>query len=529
MELSYHTTLHHREVVFYLTRDANRAYFVCGGVVYSVGRAAGDHPPGEIAKFGLALRGAGPNDRVVANYVRSELRRRADAEAAPPPPGEDEVFLDCVGLLGPRVAAEADLRNSPSVEVEDECLAEYLTSLRTSPGVTVTGVRVSPSTKTIQVLETPDIVNSASGFAYTPAPHAFVLVQAHLSRLPDSLAPLAAGAFDGIPAPRRPLAGAAPPRTDVLVTGSRAARPLAVAPPREPGGRRRAAVSEFVQVKLIGAADAGASGGGAAAAPGRRKPPAPAPTLADLWAVFRHGDAALGAPGGVPGLGPEEEATRDLLRRRAWALFGSAEAPRAFLGAASGLSPAQKLAVAYYLLQRERRPTPLAAMVRAARLFAAERGAAETPPDEPALAEAVNGVFRDLLLLGGAAELLLMFDALPPREARGSAVGEADAEALLRIASAARGPEAPRASAEHVRFLGMLASLLYAGRDRLAASVAVARATGLSSLVLTAGDVNRACAFGRGPGGAAARARAAACLTALMARHLEYGQKAQDV
>lgn len=32
MELSYATTMHYRDVVFYVTTDRNRAYFVCGGV-----------------------------------------------------------------------------------------------------------------------------------------------------------------------------------------------------------------------------------------------------------------------------------------------------------------------------------------------------------------------------------------------------------------------------------------------------------------------------------------------------------------
>ncbi|ADO13807.1 tegument protein UL21 [Saimiriine alphaherpesvirus 1] len=537
MELSYHTTFHYRGVVFYLTETGNRAYFLCGGVVYSVCRPSGGVSPGEIAKLGLALRGTGPKDWVIANYVRSELRRRRDGSAgtgASEPPGEDEVFLDCAGLLGPHVTSESDLCNSPSVEVEDECLAEYFTSLRTNPGVVVTGVRVSPAAKTIQVLETPDIVNSASGFAYTPAPHAFVLVQARLARLPESLAPLTDGLFDGVPAPRRPI-NDAPQRTDIIVTGRKSAQPLTVASTPTPRAQRRAAVSEFVQVKLIERIGrAGGSAEVAPLAPARPLPPR-APTLADLGVVFLYGDDALAADGGSLGLTPEEESTRSALRNQAWALFGSSDAPRAFLGSSLALTPIQKMAVAYYLIQRERRAAPFSALVSLAGVHASDPSASATreQTDETAAARAVNGMFRDVLLLSSAADLFLMFDSLPPREARSSAVGNADAAALLRIAAARRsdghaGSKTP-ASREHVRFLGMLISILYAGHDRLAAATVVARATGVSSLVLVAADVNRTCAFDRGPGGAIARARVATCLIALLSAHMERASESQHV
>lgn len=136
------------------------------------------------------------------------------------------MFLDSVCLLNPNVSSELDVINTNDVEVLDECLAEYCTSLRTSPGVLISGLRVRAQDRIIELFEHPTIVNVSSHFVYTPSPYVFALAQAHLPRLPSSLEALVSGLFDGIPAPRQPL-DAHNPRTDVVITGRRAPRPIA--------------------------------------------------------------------------------------------------------------------------------------------------------------------------------------------------------------------------------------------------------------------------------------------------------------
>ncbi|ARS01658.1 tegument protein UL21 [Macacine alphaherpesvirus 1] len=526
MELAYASTAHHRDVVFYLTADGNRAYFLCGGCVYSICRPRSRHP-GEIAKFGLVVRGTGPDDRVVANYVRSELRRRGLSDVQPV--GEHEVFLDSVCLLHPDVSTQADVINAADAEVADECLAQYLTSLRTSPGVVVTGVRVRTQDKTIELFELPAIVNSSSRFVYTPSPYAFALVQAHLPRLPASLERLAEGLFDGIPAPRPPLdRDPAAGRTDVLITGQRSACPIAgsMAGAR---GAKRTTVSEFVQVKHIDRVcrpDA------------PRSPPSPAAlpraaTPGELWTVFFDGDRALGEASPADFLTPEEDRARRVFGEQAWKLFGSAGAPRPFLGAALALSPLRKLATAYYLVHREKRSPVFPTLVDIVRAHLRHRDVAVPPTDEPFVAESVNELFRDALALGAVAEQLLMFDVLPPREVAVGSDARADAEILLRIVAAQHGDgpdDAPAAASQaHVTFVGAFAELLYAGRGRLAAATQVARMTGVTSLVLAVGDVDRLSAFDRGLVGATTRTRVATYLAALLAAHLVRARHGQSV
>nr|UYB79341.1 tegument protein UL21 [synthetic construct]UYB79414.1 tegument protein UL21 [synthetic construct]UYB79488.1 tegument protein UL21 [Papiine alphaherpesvirus 2] len=528
MELAYASTAHHRGVVFYLTADGNRAYFVCGGCVYSVCRPR-DRRPGEIAKFGLVVRGTGPDDRVVANYVRSELRRRGLSDVRPV--GEHEVFLDSVCLLHPDVSAEADVVNAADAEVVDECLAQYLTSLRTSPGVVVTGVRVRTQDKTLELFELPAIVNSASRFVYTPSPYAFALAQAHLPRLPASLERLTDGLFDGIPVPRPPLDGEpAAGRTDVLITGQRSARPIAgsLAGAR---GAKRTTVSEFVQVKHIDRVRR------PDAPPGPPPPPAalpPAATPDDLWTVFVGGKRALGAASPTDDyLTREEDRARRVFGEQAWKLFGSEGAPRPFLGAARALTPLQKLATAYFLVHREKRSPVFPALVAIVRAHLRHRDVAVPPTDEPFLADAVNEIFRDALALGAVAERLLMFDVLPPRELPVGSDARADAETVLRVAAAQRGDDPGDApmppSPAHATFVGAFAELVYAGRGRLAAATQVARMTGVTSLVLAVEDVNRLSAFDRGLVGATTRTRVAAYLAALLAAQLVRARHGQAV
>nr|AQZ57699.1 tegument protein UL21 [Human alphaherpesvirus 2]AQZ57770.1 tegument protein UL21 [Human alphaherpesvirus 2]AQZ57841.1 tegument protein UL21 [Human alphaherpesvirus 2]AQZ58196.1 tegument protein UL21 [Human alphaherpesvirus 2]QAU10722.1 UL21 [Human alphaherpesvirus 2] len=532
MELSYATTLHHRDVVFYVTADRNRAYFVCGGSVYSVGRPRASQP-GEIAKFGLVVRGTGPKDRMVANYVRSELRQRGLRDVRPV--GEDEVFLDSVCLLNPNVSSERDVINTNDVEVLDECLAEYCTSLRTSPGVLVTGVRVRARDRVIELFEHPAIVNISSRFAYTPSPYVFALAQAHLPRLPSSLEPLVSGLFDGIPAPRQPL-DARDRRTDVVITGTRAPRPMA-GTGAGGAGAKRATVSEFVQVKHIdrvvspsvSSAPPPSAPDASLPPPGLQEAAPPGPPLRELWWVFYAGDRALEEPHAESGLTREEVRAVHGFREQAWKLFGSVGAPRAFLGAALALSPTQKLAVYYYLIHRERRMSPFPALVRLVGRYIQRHGLYVPAPDEPTLADAMNGLFRDALAAGTVAEQLLMFDLLPPKDVPVGSDARADSAALLRFVDSQRLTPGGSVSPEHVMYLGAFLGVLYAGHGRLAAATHTARLTGVTSLVLTVGDVDRMSAFDRGPAGAAGRTRTAGYLDALLTVCLARAQHGQSV
>ncbi|PVE26518.1 hypothetical protein DC025_14640, partial [Enterococcus faecalis] len=94
MEFEYQSTIVHQGVLFYIADGGDRAYFVHGGCIVSVHRRSR-----EIGKFGLTLRGNAPGNRVVANYVRTELARLGRAWAAPQ--GSDDVFVDALGLLLP--------------------------------------------------------------------------------------------------------------------------------------------------------------------------------------------------------------------------------------------------------------------------------------------------------------------------------------------------------------------------------------------------------------------------------------------
>ncbi|UVC67209.1 tegument protein UL21 [Human alphaherpesvirus 1] len=533
MELSYATTMHYRDVVFYVTTDRNRAYFVCGGCVYSVGRPCASQP-GEIAKFGLVVRGTGPDDRVVANYVRSELRQRGLQDVRPI--GEDEVFLDSVCLLNPNVSSELDVINTNDVEVLDECLAEYCTSLRTSPGVLISGLRVRAQDRIIELFEHPTIVNVSSHFVYTPSPYVFALAQAHLPRLPSSLEALVSGLFDGIPAPRQPL-DAHNPRTDVVITGRRAPRPIAngAGRGRAPSGppsasscksntltawaplafRRRLRQTTPTRVPWC-------LGSGDSVLPG--------PTLRELWWVFYAADRALEEPRADSGLTREEVRAVRGFREQAWKLFGSAGAPRAFIGAALGLSPLQKLAVYYYIIHRERRLSPFPALVRLVGRYTQRHGLYVPRPDDPVLADAINGLVRDALAAGTTAEQLLMFDLLPPKDVPVGSDVQADSTALLRFIESQRlAVPGGVISPEHVAYLGAFLSVLYAGRGRMSAATHTARLTGVTSLVLAVGDVDRLSAFDRGAAGAASCTRAAGYLDVLLTVRLARSKHGQSV
>lgn len=83
-----------------------------------------------------------------------------------------------------------------------------------------------------------------------------------------------------------------------------------------------------------------------------------------------------------------------------------------------GPEPLQKLAVYYYIIHRERRLSPFPALVRLVGRYTQRHGLYVPRPDDPVLADAINGLVRDALAAGTTAEQLLMFDLLPQRTCR---------------------------------------------------------------------------------------------------------------
>nr|QBH85140.1 UL21 [Human alphaherpesvirus 2] len=141
----------------------------------------------------------------------------------------------------------------------------------------------------------------------------------------------------------------------------------------------------------------------------------------------------------------------------------------------------------------------------------------------------MNGLFRDALAAGTVAEQLLMFDLLPPKDVPVGSDARADSAALLRFVDSQRLTPGGSVSPEHVMYLGAFLGVLYAGHGRLAAATHTARLTGVTSLVLTVGDVDRMSAFDRGPAGAAGRTRTAGYLDALLTVCLARAQHGQSV
>ncbi|UOF75740.1 UL21 [Suid alphaherpesvirus 1] len=241
MEFEYQSTIVHQGVLFYIADGGDRAYFVHGGCIVSVHRRSR-----EIGKFGLTLRGNAPGNRVVANYVRTELARLGRAWAAPQ--GSDDVFVDALGLLLP--LTELDLCGRAELDVYDPYLVECMVSLPAS-ALSLTLVHDRQQDRVLELLAEPAIVHPSSGFVYAVNEACFALVQAYLSELPSSLQVLTEGLFDGIPGVRPPLSGETRP-TAVVVKGGRAAPTLSVRPRRYAERALRATVvSDFVQVRYI--------------------------------------------------------------------------------------------------------------------------------------------------------------------------------------------------------------------------------------------------------------------------------------
>ncbi|AAG27212.1 unknown [Cercopithecine alphaherpesvirus 9] len=194
MEFNYSSTIVHNGVTFYLNDRATRAYFICGGCIFSIPRK----PEGEIAKFGHVVRGVGPGDESIASYLRSELNRVGKEWATPM--NNNYVFIDRVALLssGPK-SNERDLCGMFDIDVEDSTLAEYIVSLPVSKLTLISGADVFRD-HVLKLFSTPTAVNTVNGFMYVPNELAFKLVHMRLYELPDSLCDVVKGLFTKIPA-----------------------------------------------------------------------------------------------------------------------------------------------------------------------------------------------------------------------------------------------------------------------------------------------------------------------------------------
>ncbi|AFR32463.1 UL21 tegument protein [Leporid alphaherpesvirus 4] len=502
MELGYESTLHHGGILFYITGCGSRAYFVRGGCVYSACRPGGDSSQ-DATKFGLVIRGLSEDDRTVANYIRSEMRRRDRPGLVPP--DENEVFMDSLAALPGRADSEAGALNAVAVEVTDECLAGYLTGRQSCPGVRITGVKIRTDDKVIELLERPIVVDKASGTLRQPAPHVFVLAQATIKQLPPALEASVGGAFDRVPARRQPIAGQAR-RTDIIITGRRSVRILANKGAKK---KRRATVSEFVQVKHI-----------ERVSKSPRELPRP-PALEDMWLMIIAAEEVLNDAQAVDYLTCTEDFARRSMYNYSRQLFGTLDAPRLFAGAVLCLTPAQKLALLYYMIYRERRHSLFPMLLRLTQKHIHHYGVPVPPVDEDVLVDAMNCMFRDALAAGVVAEQMIRATPQCFVDTWASEETRTDSLCLLRQASMISNSD--MATATHVgrvRAVCAFVGVLCSGGSRLSAATFAARLSGVSSLVMLTSAVSRASALDKTPEGSASRTKAAAYLAALLAGRL---------
>ncbi|ALL26070.1 tegument protein UL21 [Canid alphaherpesvirus 1] len=250
MDFKYNDTIVYKGVVFYIYDNGNRAYFTNGGCILSVPRPKNGKDL-EIAKFGLTIRGLTSSDRVVANYVKSELNNTGRGWAIPQ--GED-VFLDSLDLLthGPGTT-ERDLCGNLELEIYDTYLTECMVSLKVSSGIIITTGRDLPQERILRLFYEPIITNATSGFVYKPSSTCFALVQAYLTELPESLKSLLFGLFDEIPIQKLSINDNEENSTNVIVTSNKAISTIAIRPARYAmrALRRETIISNFVQVRYI--------------------------------------------------------------------------------------------------------------------------------------------------------------------------------------------------------------------------------------------------------------------------------------
>nr|WGO49743.1 tegument protein [Macropodid alphaherpesvirus 2] len=496
MEIIYSSTRTHNNVTFYLTEGEHRAFFVCGGCVYSFNRPQHNRPS-ELIKFGLVVRGTRPRDLTIANYIRSETRRTLKTLDSVK---EDAVFLDRVCFLNPTISSEADIINCAIVDVKDGCLIEYLTTQTEEQNIRIVGVHVREQDNILEIRNPPLITDSTNTITYTPTSYAFELAHIRLKQLSPTLASLTNGLFESIPRPMLPEPEL-PRRTEILITGTQMASPIQ-GDSGKPRGRQRTAFSEFVQVKHIDRI--GTQKYSRPTATGK----IPCPSFSELWLVFCEGDnAILTIPTAY--LTPTEECVRNLLAKQSALLFGTPDSPRAFLGnnlplVVKGdnkipISPLQKMAAYYYLIQRVHRGQIFPLLVKLVTRYVEAHKISLPPICEHLLGDVLNSLFRDALLSGLLAEQLIRGkDWTHAAFALGHDIKQ-DSTALLQCARTLTASRLrlipPSIQPQHIHILGALLNALYTGLNRMSAITYIARLTGETSLVFLAATLNRVSAL----------------------------------
>ena len=409
MEFKYHDTMVSRGVLFYIADNGNRIYFTHGGCLISVQRPQSKNRP-EIAKFGLTVRGVGEGDRLVANYVRSELNNTGRGWAVPQT--DEDVFLDKVDLLshGPDVS-DRDLCGGFELEIYDQYLTECMVSLKVSSGIVLTTGRDLPQDGTLRLFEVPTITNASSGFVYTPNRSCFRLIQAYLSELPKALEELIDGLFDGIPCPRLPINGDEPPiTTDVIVTSKRAVPAMAVRPTpyATRALRRDMIISNFVQVRYI-------------PKPSNiwdpRDRASGVNSIQVLCALIQRVDEILSIDDCWDGLDDELNESRSTINTAISALFGeTGEKP--FLGARSSagnkITPAQRFVLCQFIFMRWNLFNCYATLERLSDSYSRAFSTPEPKPgDVHTTLDAVNDLLGEGAILGKLSVLIFYMQLHP--------------------------------------------------------------------------------------------------------------------
>ncbi|QPI70151.1 tegument protein UL21 [Equid herpesvirus 6] len=497
MDFKYGDTAIHNGVVFYIADGGHRAYFIYGGCVLSVPRPRTASRAGEIAKFGLTTRGLTPGDRVVANYVRSELHRTGRHDSAPS--SEEDVFVDRLEVLaqGPR-AQGRDLCGSFDIEVYDPYLAECMVSLKVTSGLILSTGRDIPQEGVLRLFDVPTIANASSGFVYTPNTACFALVQAYLTELPAELEALVDGLFNRIPAARPPLRenAAGSGRTDVIMTSARAAETMAIRPARYAGrALRGTVVSDFVQVRLIPKPCEIWDSANRAAGLG---------SLRALRLVFKVADEIILFEETWDGLDEYLNEARSTIADAAAAVFGPGGDLPFFGGrlAQRGVTTLQRFALCQFILARWDLVNCYAALERLAESYAsAYPEAHDRLPDANLVADAANELVRESAFLGEMCERLVRLNPPPLASYKPlPEVVEVEAVALVDFAyDLAGAPRIPDLSGDATRRLefeiGKILGRLYSREGVGAAAAAACRTFENSVPVAVAIEVELATAF----------------------------------
>ncbi|AIL02958.1 tegument protein UL21 [Equid alphaherpesvirus 3] len=503
MDFKYSDTAIHNGVVFYIADGGHRAYFIYGGCVLSVPRTHATSRSGEIAKFGLTVRGLTPGDRVVANYVRSELNRTGRHESTPS--SEEDVFVDRLEVLaqGPR-ARGRDLCGSFDIEVYDPYLAECMVSLKVTSGLILSTGRDIPQEGILRLFDVPTIANAASGFVYTPNTACFALVQAYLAELPSELEALVDGLFHRIPAARQPLRedAARPGRTDVIVTSSRAAETMAIRPAHyAKRALRGTVVSDFVQVRLIPKPCEIWDSANRATSLG---------SLRALQLVFKVADEIILFEETWDGLDEYLNEARSTVADAVAAVYGLGENLPFFGGrlAQQGVTTLQRFVLCQFILAKWDLVNCYAALERLAESYAnAYPEAHGRLPEADLVADAANELVRESGFLGEMCERLVRLDPPPlvsykplPEVVEIEAVWLA--ELAVSLAGAPRVPDLSGDATRRLEFeMGKVLGRLYAKEGIWAAAAAscktfengVPMAVAIETNLATAFDGSDAC------------------------------------